>query len=366
MVTVGGVAAVDARQTTLPKEWRALPAYLMPPGATMNLEQRRRGDADPAPDRLTMRRQLWLDFDGAGYTVRDQLGGRMEGSARLEMGTGQDLGRVVVGDADQPITQRAAGGPAGFEVRQVNLDAVAEGRIEGARRNPPVVGWAHDFQSVEATLALPPGWSLFHGSGADQIGGTWLRGLSLLDLFLVLVVALAAGRLFGHRHGVLALLTMLLLVQEIGAPTWIWLGVLVAEALVQALPAGQLRKVAKVFRFVAAVGPAAGRVPVRARSSRAPRFTPGWRRRADGMRASKEIRLACGAMNLKTSGHVSRRRGEEARSRRKRAGSLQALSSKEEGVMTTAPAQDSGRGRGRGQRLGRGQRGRRSGRRGGR
>jgi hypothetical protein len=251
VVTVSGVAPVDPRQTNLPGSWRSLPAYLVGAGAIMKLDQRRRGDADPAPDRLTLHRQLWLDFDGRGYTVRDQLGGRMERSARLEMGPGQDLGRVVMDGADQPITQRVQGGPAGFEVRQVNLSAEAEARIEGDRHHPPVVGWAHDFQSVGATLALPPGWRLLHASGADQVEGTWVRGLSLLDLFLVLVVALAAGRLFGIRAGVLALVTMFLLVQEAKAPTWIWLAVLVGEALVRALPAGNLRKIAKGYRLAA-------------------------------------------------------------------------------------------------------------------
>jgi hypothetical protein len=251
VVTVSGVAPVDPRQTNLPGSWRSLPAYLVGTGATIKLDQRRRGDADPAPDRLTLHRQLWLDFDGRGYTVRDQLGGRMERSARLEMGPGQDLGRVVMDGADQPITQRVQGGPAGFEVRQVNLSAQTEARIEGDRLHPPVVGWAHDFQSVGATLALPPGWRLFHASGADQVEGTWVRGLSLLDLFLVLVVALAAGRLFGVKAGVLALVTMFLLVQEAKAPTWIWLAVLVGEALVRALPAGNLRKVAKGYRLAA-------------------------------------------------------------------------------------------------------------------
>ena len=49
VVTITGVPAVDPRQTTLPEPWRALPAYLMRPGATVTLEERRRGDAEPAP-----------------------------------------------------------------------------------------------------------------------------------------------------------------------------------------------------------------------------------------------------------------------------------------------------------------------------
>src|SRR6185295_15536649 len=61
LVTVSGVPAVDPQQTTLPDDWRALPAYLMAAGATMTLQERRRGDADPAPDQLHLTRRLWLD-----------------------------------------------------------------------------------------------------------------------------------------------------------------------------------------------------------------------------------------------------------------------------------------------------------------
>ena len=71
VVAVEGAPPVDPGQTTLPEQWRALPAYLMNPGATLRLVQRRRGDADPAPDELHLRRRLWLDFDGGGYTASD-------------------------------------------------------------------------------------------------------------------------------------------------------------------------------------------------------------------------------------------------------------------------------------------------------
>ena len=64
VVDVEGVPAVDPQQTDLPPEWRELPAYLVAPGAAMKLVERRRGDADPAPDELALERTLWLDFDG--------------------------------------------------------------------------------------------------------------------------------------------------------------------------------------------------------------------------------------------------------------------------------------------------------------
>ena len=63
-----------------------------------------------------------------------------------------------------------------------------------------------DFQSAGVTLNLPPGWRLFAAFGADEVPGTWLHTWhNLLDLFLMLITALATARLFGWKSGVLAL-----------------------------------------------------------------------------------------------------------------------------------------------------------------
>ncbi len=253
VVTVAGAPAVDPRQTTLPREWRSLPAYLMKPGATLALQERRRGDADPAPDQLTLDRQLWLDFDGGGYTARDAIRGRLGRGWRLEMGPESQLGRVAVAGTDQFITRLADGGKSGVEIRQRQVNLEAESRLEGARQRLPAVGWAHDFQAAAATLNLPPGWRLIHAAGADRVDRSWIKRWTLLDLFLVLVVAISVARLFGRGPGFLALLMMLLIAQERDAPAWIWLAVVLGEALVRALPAGQLRKLAKLYRLGAAI-----------------------------------------------------------------------------------------------------------------
>ncbi|HKB08559.1 MAG TPA: hypothetical protein VKF61_09800, partial [Candidatus Polarisedimenticolia bacterium] len=79
LAVVEGVTAVDPQQTTLPEDWKSLPAYLMQPGkTTMTLVEKRRGDSDPAPDQLTLQRSLWLDFQGGGFTIHDAIGGALE------------------------------------------------------------------------------------------------------------------------------------------------------------------------------------------------------------------------------------------------------------------------------------------------
>jgi hypothetical protein len=253
VVAVENVPAVDPGQTTLPAEWRGLPAYLVNPGATVRLQQRRRGDADPAGDELHLARRMWLDFDGGGYTASDQINGRLSRSWRLDMGRQGALGRVAVGGADQLITRVAPDGLSGIEVRPARVRVTADSRFPDRRFSVPAVGWAHDFQSVNTTLAMPPGWRLLHASGADKVETTWIKRWTLLDLFLVLVVVIATARLFGRWPAAAALVTLVIIAQEPGAPAWIWLVVLVGEALVRALPAGQLRRAAKLYRLVAAV-----------------------------------------------------------------------------------------------------------------
>jgi len=252
VVSVEGVPSVDPQQTTLPSEWRSLPAYRMRPGDVLRLVQERRGDADPAPDRLVLNRSLWLDFDGRGVSARDTLSGTLTRSWRLAMDAPSVLGRVSVDGRDQLITRTGNGGPPGVEIRQGKVRAVADSRVEGSVRDLPAVGWAHDFHRVEATLHLPPGWRLFHASGVDDVPETWLRGWSLLDLFLVLVAAMATWRLWGWKWGILALAALGLSLPESGAPRWSWLAVIAAGALLRVLPQGRLASFVRML-YVGAI-----------------------------------------------------------------------------------------------------------------
>ncbi|HKV10335.1 MAG TPA: hypothetical protein VJ725_19495 [Thermoanaerobaculia bacterium] len=235
VVDVEGVPAVDPQQTRLPEDWKSLPAYRVRPGETMRFAGRRRGDADPAPDRLTLARVLWLDFDGGGYTWADQLTGTLARSWRLEMAPPVRLERVAVAGREQVITRRPGTDRAGIEVRQGKVLLGAEGRIEG-RGALPAVGWDHDFQQVSGELHLPPGWRILGATGVDQVPGTWISEWTLLDLFLVLLIALAVRHLWGTRWGIVALAVMVLTWQEADAPRWIWVVVLSLEALRRLLP----------------------------------------------------------------------------------------------------------------------------------
>ncbi|HEX3409943.1 MAG TPA: hypothetical protein VHS07_06655, partial [Candidatus Binataceae bacterium] len=146
LVSLEGVNAVDPNQTRLPQEWRQFPTFLLQPGKVLRLVEKRRGNADPAPDQLSLQRKLWLDFGGRGYTVQDGISGAMSKSWRLDMAPPQQLGRVAIAGLDQVITRVSAQAPAGVEIRQGQLRMEADSRINGAISRLPAVGWDHDFQ----------------------------------------------------------------------------------------------------------------------------------------------------------------------------------------------------------------------------
>ena len=235
LVEVEGVSAIDPRQTSLPEDWKRLPAFRLRPGDALHLRVIRRGDPEPEPDRLTLNRALWLDFDGSGFTASDQIGGQMTRDWRLDAGEAMALGRVAIDGAPLSITRDPSTGLTGVEVRRGRLNISADSRLP-ATRILPATGWRKDFQSVRAELNLPPGWRLFAAMGVDTSRGSWMDAWTLLDFFIVLTLTLAAGRLWDWRVAALTLITLTLIWQEPEAPRYTWINLLVATALLRVVP----------------------------------------------------------------------------------------------------------------------------------
>lgn len=234
-VQLEGVNSIDPSQTRLPEEWASLPAYLMTTGGNMTLAEQHRGMAS-SPAQLSLQRQLWLDFDGGGYTLQDRLSGTLAQESRLEVLPDIRLGRVSLDDEPQLITRQTNGQADGVEVRSRNLNLEADSRYEAAG-GLPVSGWQQELQQVTTTLYLPAGWLLFAALGTDNLPHTWLQQWNLLDLFLVLLIVVASGYLYGWQWGAVAGVALPLTWHLPDAPQYIWLNLLAVVALLRALPA---------------------------------------------------------------------------------------------------------------------------------
>jgi len=246
-VELSGPQPVDPSRTDLPAEWRALPAFLVEPDGRLALKEVRRGEAEAPPDRVRLSREIWLDINGRGFTVRDTFSGALSRTWRLDLPRPAEPGRVSVDSTEQLITANPATQAPGVELRRGALNLQADSRVP---RGGPLraVGWSADVEALAATLHLPPGWSLLAATGVDQAPGAWTGRWTLLGFFFVLVVALATGRLFGRAWGVIALLAVVFLYDEPGAPFLVWLSLLGATALSAVAPEGWLRRLARIWR----------------------------------------------------------------------------------------------------------------------
>lgn len=253
LVELEGAASIDPSQTSLPAEWRSLPAYRMGANQTLRLKVIRRGDPQPEPNRLSLNKTLWLDFNGNGYTVKDVIEGTMTRGWRLTTVPKMKLGQVVEDGVPRLITLAQDSGEAGVEVRRGRINLTADSRIEGRWANPDASGWQQDFKQARVTLNLPPGWKVFSISGVDNKPDTWLNRWTLLDLFLVLVIAISTAKLWNKRCALLALATLVLIWHEPKAPQYVWIGILASIALLKVVPTGRLSRSLRTYLYASLI-----------------------------------------------------------------------------------------------------------------
>ncbi|MFZ1621630.1 hypothetical protein [Dokdonella sp.] len=258
VTSISGAIQVDPRQADVPNEWSGLPAYAMNDGDSLDIEQRTRGLDDALGNRLTLQREAWLDFSGAGWFARDRINGQMLSGWRFDLAPPFTLQRANAAgsngdDGALLITRGAASAMSGVEWRtpQVNLSAGL--RIDPAQGAMPVSGWQQTFDQVSTTLHLPYGYRLIAAPGSDQASGSWMSRWTLLDVFLAAIIVLLGARLFGWIGAATTVVFLLLGYQEGGAPLWTLLAVFALALIARALPNGRLATAARWLRAAAVI-----------------------------------------------------------------------------------------------------------------
>lgn len=248
VVEIENLFPIDPSQTNLPDAWKKLPAYQVNQGDVMVFKVIQRGDPEPEPNHLNLTRELWLDFDGKGYTIQDRIHGKMTNGWRLDALPETQLGQVKLNGQNQLITQLKDSKQQGVEVRKGALSLKADSRFTGDIGSLSAVGWQQKFHKAGAVLNLPPGWRLLAASGVDNVPNSWISRWTLLDLFLVLIASLAISRLWNLQWGVFALITLALIWHESGAPRFVWLNIIAAIALIKVLPTGIFQSGVRWYR----------------------------------------------------------------------------------------------------------------------
>ncbi|MEE2828054.1 MAG: hypothetical protein VX498_02605, partial [Myxococcota bacterium] len=247
-VQLGGVPGVDPQRTSLDGDWRYLPAFRVGKGDSLTITELRRGEADPPPDSLSVEREIWLSEEAGGLVVRDTVSGEFHEGGRLGFLAPGVLGHVRLGSAGRVITQAAAGGNFGVEVRDGRISMTAESAYPDAG-SLPAVGWDRDATDLSATLNLPPGWTLLAAAGVDWSSSTWVELWSLLDLFFLLLISLALFKTVDLRWAALGLVVLGISWHEPDAPRLMWLVLLALSALLRIALRPWLEKTFRLARL---------------------------------------------------------------------------------------------------------------------
>ncbi|MEO8315858.1 MAG: hypothetical protein ABI645_13825 [Pseudomonadota bacterium] len=247
-----GAESIDPAQAEVPDDWKALPAYRMAARGQLNIVERSRALANVDDNQLQLHRDLWLDFDHQGYTVKDQLTGRLNRDRRLDVSKPYLLGSANTNEETLLVTV-GANNTSGVELRNQNLNLGTTARVQGGPGSMPATGWSTRFDNVRGTLHLPPGHRLLGVVGADDAPGSWLDRWGLWNLFGVLIVVVFTYWVAGSTVAVVAALALLLIYQELPWITWLWANILAAIAIYRAAPEGRLRRFAGYYRCVAFV-----------------------------------------------------------------------------------------------------------------
>jgi hypothetical protein len=241
-IKIDGMRPIDPSQTNLPSHWKHLPAYLAEDSTAMQIGELYKSQQHNRKNNFTLQREMWLDFDGAGYTILDNIHATLTRPIRLETQPALHLGSVTLNNQPMLITSLQASGHLGFELReeQVKLRALSTYRDDIGQILAN--GWSEPFNRVRTTLHLPPGWSLLGAQGSDNKAQTWIEQWSLMDIFLLMLLAISIYRLYGIPWSLVATLFLIVLWHEADAPTTIWLIPLALIALLRLIDSMRAKK----------------------------------------------------------------------------------------------------------------------------
>lgn len=251
VTNASGAVQVDPAQAEVPAGWRGLPAFALSDGDEIVIEERSRGASGDEANRLTLAREMWLDFNGDGWYARDAIGGTMLRGWRFDVAAPFVLEHAAAGEDALLVTRGAAPATSGVEWRTPAVDLRAGLRVTPDGAALPIAGWLDSFERITTILHLPPGYRLLAAPGADSAAGSWLSAWTLLDVFIAAILALVAWRWFGLVGTLVVIAYLLLGYQEPGAPLWSLLFVLALALTVRALPAGRLATVVTWLRGAA-------------------------------------------------------------------------------------------------------------------
>jgi len=225
-----GAPSIDPQQSDAPASWSGFAQFLVSSTDPLSL-QVLAGPANSERDEVSIERQMWLSATTGKFTISDRLSGSLHSSGRLSLLSPLAAGRIEVDGQARLINQlKDTTGSAGVEIRNSALSVAALSELSTTTKMP-VHSWNLQADKVATRVNLPDGWAAIAVFGASEVYGDWLHAWDLWDMFLVMLLTVAAFRLLGLPAAGALLVWLLLAYQKPDAPHWLWLLVFASLAL---------------------------------------------------------------------------------------------------------------------------------------
>ena len=249
-LALAGLNSVDPTQANVPREWHSFPSYVWTSSDVVKISSESRGRDPSESNRLSLVRELWLDFSGNGYSTKDRLTGSMVKDWRIDMQQPYKMTRAESLDSDgqmQPLlVSKPNAALTGVEVRRAQVYLQTSTRLAQASRFP-VSGTVQTLENVNYVLNTPPGWTLLGVNGASRADSTWLARWEVFAVFSVALMSLLAFSALGLKAALPLGAFLVLCWFESGTlPSWIFM-LLIVALLTRLLAAGWKQTVARYF-----------------------------------------------------------------------------------------------------------------------
>lgn len=230
-VEIDGGLSLSADSDLIPQEWKGQGApYQIDITKGISIKQMTRGDTQVKTNNVQLARELWLDLDGEGYTIKDTFTGELKNGVRLNAKPELKLGRADIDSRPTLLSVDPVTNAHGIEIRTDNINVSAVSRIEG-QEEFAAVGWELPVSNLSLNLYLPPSWKLFHSVGFQGEANSWLGSWTLLEVFLSVLLVIGTLKVMGTLISLLVASSLILNHNEYLEPRMLLFHILVAGVL---------------------------------------------------------------------------------------------------------------------------------------
>jgi hypothetical protein len=245
---IKNLKSIDPKNTDIPDSWKSFLTYILPENEKIIFEEKIKGVLNQGPE-LKLEREIWLDFDGKGATIKDKIRGNF--FQRQFLGISKDSGiipgKISVNNKDQIITQK--NNLYGVPVNEENIEIESVSRKENLPQSFKT-GWNTDFSNISGYINIPPAFGLLSVSGAKLKGShTFISKWTLLDIFVLCILFISALKIWNIKWGIVFFVCAGALYHKFYLPPYVWIFLVVCSGILNSVSLKKFFLQKGFFRF---------------------------------------------------------------------------------------------------------------------